>query len=1017
MPPKNKVQPSISRFFKKGTEQEIEDPKKERVNGRKESHLSTPTISNLAKFNHATEETPNPVGKRKLENGSSAPKLSKMPKSDNEPAQAPEESKQQTAKKLTPLEKQFINLKRQHMDKILAIQVGYKFKFFGEDARIASKVLNIMLIPGNESLDVFDYDRFAYSSIPDNRLHVHLKRLLYHGFKVGVVKQTETAAIKSMESNNKSGLFDREMTGVYTKATYLDDEITTGEGAAYEPISGTEGMGDYILCVNELNSNKFGMISVRPSTGDIIYDEFADSNMREELEIRLLQLAPSEVLVLSDKDSVSDETMRILKFTSNTATVIHRKLKTDAFYSSQINSLFSGVEESKRKEVANFYLLNFPPEVQSCIYEMADYLKEFKLANIFTIISNVSPFSNTERYMHLPSSTIHSLELFQNTTEPNSNKGTMIWLLDHTRTKMGYRKLLKWIAKPLINKEDIADRLDAVEFLNTNIDHLTDSIKSQLDKIRKQGIDLEKSLIKVHYSAAYKSEKVSRKELYSMIKCFFEILRVIKDFEQADASRHTKISSKIISLIFRELFELSSKDIIGYLYGVISPRALEEQNLLEQKLHFFNLKNYQDEDIIEQLNKVDEVKDLLQEELKEVRKVLNRPNLNYVTNLKEEYLIEVRNGKMVDMLPDDWIKISGTKTVSRFRSPNITALYKRLQYHNDMLIKCCDKAYGNFLLQVDSHYGYFRNIINNLSEFDCLLSLSIVSTQNMGYARPFLINEDNQNIDITKGRNPIIEKFSFNRNYIANDIKMSQGRNRVMMITGPNMGGKSSYVKQVALLVIMVQIGSYIPCESAKMGVFDSIFIRMGARDHLLANQSTFMVEMLETNNILKNMNPRSLIILDEIGRGTGTVDGIAIAFAILKYTIEEEKKPFVLFITHFPSLHVLEEAYKGIVTNYHMGYYETSKPNQDFREVIFLYTLVKGVVTNLYGLNVAKLAGIPTSVLKKAYSKSEEMRNKVERDQWQSSFIRTIKALKENRKANLSEIDKLLGENSMPFD
>ena len=326
-----------------------------------------------------------------------------------------------------------------------------------------------------------------------------------------------------------------------------------------------------------------------------------------------------------------------------------------------------------------------------------------------------------------------------------------------------------------------------------------------------------------------------------------------------------------------------------------------------------------------------------------------------------------------------------------------------------MLIRNCDKAFNAYLFKIDNNYEFFSKIIRNLSTFDCLLSLSAVSSINSNYARPKIV-EDKQIIQMKNSRNPIIENLSVNySNYISNDINISYDEDRVLIITGPNMGGKSTYVKQVALLVIMAQIGSYIPCDEATVGIFDSIFIRMGARDNILQNQSTFMIEMLECSHILKNMTSNSLIILDEIGRGTGTNDGIAIAYSILNYLIEEPRKPLTLFITHFPSLHVLEDKFKGIATNYHMGFHEVSKSNQEFPEVVFLYNLVRGVVGNLYGLNVAKLAGIPNSIINNAYTKSTEIRDAIESD-WPKKLIKMIKLLREQNDARveLLEIEQL---------
>ncbi|CUM57253.1 DNA mismatch repair protein MSH3 [Debaryomyces fabryi] len=1018
MTQETKVQSSISQFFK--SQSSNQKLKKDDVDNSNNiidlTNADEKVPSRLANFEHKPDKiskSPNELDKHKRKSSIDNDNVDEVPKPTTKKPKTGQltsrtKSKSQSAgssnKKLTPLEKQFIEMKRSNLDKVLAIQVGYKFKFFGEDAVVVSQILSIMLIPGNIKLDDSQHDRFAYCSIPDNRLHIHLKRLLNQGLKVGVVKQTETAAIKSVDSNNKSGLFERKITGVYTKATYMGDELLTGDPNINRTSVTDDEMGDYIFCIDELHSKDIGMIAIQPITGDIIYDAFKDNVTRDELETRLIYLNPSEIIVINDNSEISKETLKMINIVNDKVNIIHKPRRSQTKYTNEIYNFFSTIDEGKYKDLGEQYLLKFPNNIQSCMIELIQYLEEFKLSNIFTIISNVSCFSNSKTCLVLPSSTVQALEIFQNTTDANSNKGSLIWLLNHTRTRMGNRLLVKWISKPLIDKDQIEERLQAIEDLTFKFNHFIDSLKNQLDKIGKASIDLEKNLIKVHYSSTYQLDKISRKEVYLLLKCFDDILTMIKHFENPTNNQFESIHSPLLLRIFDELIKLSKEDTVKNLLDMISADALDDSNLNDQKIKFFNLKYFKDQQIIDQLSEILKVESLLNDELTEIRKMLKRPQLNYITNSKETYLIEVRNGKMVDSLPKDWIKINGTKTVSRFRSTEITRLHKQLQYHNDMLIRNCDNAFNSYLFKIDNNYDFFSKVIRNLSIFDCLLSLSAVSSINSNYSRPKIV-EDKQIIQMKNSRNPIIENLSVNySNYISNDINISYDEDRVLIITGPNMGGKSTYVKQVALLVIMAQIGSYIPCDEATVGIFDSIFIRMGARDNILQNQSTFMVEMLECSHILKNMTSNSLIILDEIGRGTGTNDGIAIAYSILNYLIEEPKKPLTLFITHFPSLHVLEDKFKGIVANYHMGFHEVSKSNQEFPEVVFLYNLVRGVVGNLYGLNVAKLAGIPDSIINSAYIKSTELRDAIEAD-WPKKLIKIIKLLRET---NDSEIDLL---------
>lgn len=1000
---KSKGQPCISEFFKKKETKEDGDQKRQKPSSQNTESKN----QNLKAFEHGSsiqnvkKSSTTPLQeKHKINDDEEQLQThrSKRPKQQNGNSVSGNSKSKPDTRKLTPLEKQFLELKANNKDKVLAIQVGYKYKFFCEDAVIASKVLNIVLVPGaNNSCDTSS-DRFAYCSIPDNRLHIHLRRLLSYGLKVGVVKQMETASIKSVESDNKSGLFVREMTGVYTKATYLGDEDPPRNQNDISMNEDDEGVGDYIVCI-DASDKKVGIVAVQPATGDIIYDTFDDDLARNELETRLIFLNPSEIIIIGDEEA-DIGLKKMVNVITKSGNVINKKRKPESYYRSLINTFFS-----KSEDTGQYYLLKFASNILSCISELLEYLQEFKLSNMFLIKDNMSSFSNSKKYMHLPGSTLQALEVFQNSTD-YSTKGTLFWLLDYTKTKMGKRLLKKWVAMPLVLRDLIQDRLDAIDDLSCGYNNFIDSLKNKIIKLSRAGLDLEKSLIKVHYSSSHNVQKIDKKEIYLLLLNLDEISSLFRSFSSQIALFKDSVTSRLLADILQDVLDISESTTVEKLLKYITPSALDN-NHFEQKVYFFNLQNYPDEGILSELEKIKDIEKKLDEELEKIRVQLNRPHLNYVTNLKDAYLIEVRNGKMINDIPSDWVKINGTKTVSRFRSPEVTRLYKDLQYHNDTLLRNCDIAYGRFLKEVDENYASLKTLSDVIARFDCLFSLCDLSSSH-GYSMPSL-TDSFLSIMIEKGRHPIIEKLgSSSQGYIANDIHMSKDNNRVLIITGPNMGGKSSYVKQVALLILMVQIGCYIPCDKATIGIFDSIFVRMGAKDDILRNKSTFMTELQECSNIIRSMTSRSLVILDELGRGTGTNDGIAIAFSVLAYLIENPAKPLTLFITHFPSLHVFEQNYIGIVSNYHMGYVENYKKDQEFPEILFLYNLVKGVVSKLYGLNVANLAGIPNSIVRYAFQKAEDMRKEKE----ELNLLKIILKLKvvpqqahDESKAQLEEI------------
>lgn len=944
-----KQQRSISSFFQRA--KPIEKPEKTEITSPK---AVTPDVSSkrLSQFEHNSEEVKRP----KIHPSKPTPAKPAKPTKPQEQA-----SSKASLKKLTPLEKQFILLKSDHPDKILAIQVGYKYKFFGQDAVEAAGLLDITLLPGNIALDERIHDRFAYCSVPDNRLHVHLQRLLNGGKKVAVVKQTETAAIKSVES--KSGLFDRSITGVYTKATYMGEEMGGGGDADVEISS--------ILCIDQSQSGTTAVVAVEPLTGEIVYDVFSDNSGRDEVETRLAYLTPSEVVILEGEDSNGSgvDTAKVVRAVSPSSAVHKRRAGPMA----DVHAYFA---DHFAEPIAEHYRLHFHQSVQRCICTLAEYLAEYGLASVFAIPGNVSALTDARKYMLLPAPTLRALDIFQVSDSPSARRGTLFWLLDNTRTRHGSRMLKRWLGQPLTDKQAVENRLEAVQELRDGqFSHLLDVVKNTVSRVGKNGLDLDRGLIRAHYAAASAksgggggSEKMSRDEIFRMLRSFHDLLSVFRKFGRSDISA---LSSSLLRDILTGLADLADSNVVDDLVNMVNSG-------FSGTTDFFDLSHERFAAIAKENDSLAAVEAQLNEQLQSIRQLLKRPNLQYVTNLRDTHLIEVRNGRAVDSLPSDWIKISATKSVSRFRPPEVARLHRQLVYHGDTLVRACDECFREFLRDIDAHYAYFHRMVTLVSEFDCLVALSSVGAGNPAFRRPHLT--DDPTITVSNARHPILDALA-PANHVPNDINVRRDGSRVVIITGPNMGGKSSYVKQVALLVIMCQVGCFLPCDEAKMGVFDSIFIRMGASDNILRGSSTFMVEMAELANILRAISPRSLVILDEIGRGTGTSDGIALAHAILSYLINDSRAPLTFFITHYPSLHLLEYEHSG-VENCHMAFVEKSRPgasSDEWPEVVFLYRLVQGVVSNLYGLNVAKLAGIPLDIIENAHKVSESMKRKIE--------------------------------------
>jgi len=321
---------------------------------------------------------------------------------------------------------------------------------------------------------------------------------------------------------------------------------------------------------------------------------------------------------------------------------------------------------------------------------------------------------------------------------------------------------------------------------------------------------------------------------------------------------------------------------------------------------------------------------------------VRRKKVDYVTVAGIEYLIEIENTQLKNV-PASWAKISGTKKVSRFHTPEVVRLIRERDQHKEALAAACDKAFATFLTEISNNYQSFRDCVQALATLDCLLSLAAVASQ-PGYVKPEYTDE--VGITVKQGRHPMVEQLLLDT-YVPNDIDLAYDRTRALLITGPNMGGKSSYVRQVALIAIMGQIGSYVPAASAELGMLDAVFTRMGAFDNMMAGESTFMVELSETSDILKQATPRSLIVLDELGRGTSTHDGVAIAEAVLDYVVRETKS-LTLFITHYQNLSAMAKRFgNGELKNVHMRFEECGKGGQD---ITFLYEIGDGMAHRSYG-------------------------------------------------------------------
>lgn len=805
------------------------------------------------------------------------------------------------------------------------------------------------------------------------------------GLKVGVVRQIETAALKKA-GDNRNAPFTRKLTNVYTKGTYVDDIDTLDQPAEGAPSTG------YLLCITESKAKGWGtdekveagILAVQPSTGDIIYDTFEDGFMRSELETRLLHLAPCEFLIVGELTKATDKLVKYLSGSSTNAfgdrIRVERvaKGKTMAaeshshvtqFYADKLKAQENDTEKEREQSLLD-KVLKLPEAVTVCLSAMITHLTEYGLEHVFDLTKYFQSFS-TRSHMLLNGNTLTSLEVYQNQTD-HTEKGSLFWTLDKTQTRFGQRLLRKWVGRPLLDKTQLEERVSAVEELKDG--HQTPKVDKLHSLLRNIKTDLERSLIRIYYG------KCTRPELLIALQT---LQRISNEYSYVRSATDAPFKSDLINTAISSLPSIS-ETLISFLDQISAEAARQDD-----KYAFFH-EDHETEAITDHKlgiaaveQELDAHREVATDTLRQHKKV------NYTTVAGIEYLIEVPNQDL-KRVPASWSKISGTKKASRFHTPEVVRLLRERDQHKESLSAACDVAFKTLLSSIASHYGPLRDAISALSTLDCLLSLATVAAF-PGYTKPtFLPSSPGSatQINIVGGRHPMVEQL-LPSTYIPNNTSLSNGpspsssspsqpNTRTLLITGPNMGGKSSYVRCVALIALLSQIGSFVPAESCSLSLLDGIYTRMGAYDSILTSQSTFQVELSETSSILKSATSRSLVILDELGRGTSTHDGVAIAGAVLDWVVRETRC-LCLFITHYQSLASVARGFEGgELRNVHMKFSAVEKESGGDEEITFLYEVGEGVAHRSYGLNVARLANVPQVVLDKAALKSHELEMEV---------------------------------------
>ncbi|OUQ21763.1 DNA mismatch repair protein MutS [Lachnoclostridium sp. An14] len=797
---------------------------------------------------------------------------------------------------------EYLKTKEQYKDCILFYRLGDFYEMFFDDALTASRELEITLTGKECGLE----ERAPMCGVPYHALESYLTRLVQKGYKVAIAEQME-------DPKQAKGLVRREVIRVVTPGTLTSSQALDETKNNF--LMGIVYMGD---C--------FGISSCDITTGDFFVTEVKSER---ELFDELAHFTPSEI-VCNDAFFMSGIDMDELKN------------RCQAYLSSLDPRFFS--DEGCRKVLKEHYRVASLEGLGLGIYPVGtiaagavmEYMYETQKSDL-SHITAITPYS-TGQFMVLDISTRRNLELLE-TLREKQKRGTLLWVLDKTKTAMGARLLRSFIEQPLIRREEILNRQNAVEELNLNYIS-REELREYLNSI----YDLERLIGRISYKTANPRDLLAFKNSLDMLPYIKDLL---KDF-----------TSQILKNIWEDLDPLEDiRDLIAAAIVDEPPISVREGGMIREGFH---------EETDRLRNAKTEGKTWLAElEVKE-REKTGIKNLKIKFNKVFGYYFEVTNS-FKDLVPDYFIRKQTLVNAERFTTPELKELEDVILGAEDKLVSLEYELFCQVRDQIAAEVLRIQKTAKAVAGIDVFASLSLVATRN-NYCKP-KINEKGV-IQIKNGRHPVVEQMMRDDLFVANDTYLDNGKNRISIITGPNMAGKSTYMRQTALIVLMAQIGSFVPAEEANIGLCDRIFTRVGASDDLASGQSTFMVEMTEVANILRNATKHSLLILDEIGRGTSTFDGLAIAWAVVEYICNTKiLGAKTLFATHYHELTELEGALAG-VNNYCIAVKEQGD------DIVFLRKIIKGGADKSYGIQVAKLAGVPEGVIQRAKELVEELSN-----------------------------------------
>ena len=823
---------------------------------------------------------------------------------------------------LTPMMQQYMAIKEQYKDCILFYRLGDFYEMFYDDALTASRELEITLTGKNCGQE----ERAPMCGVPYHAVDVYLNKLVAKGYKVAICEQAE-------DPKQAKGIVKREVIRIVTPGTNLSQQALD------------EGRNNYLMCL-VYDNNQFGLAITDISTGDFYTTEVATL---KELYDEIHRFSPSEI-ICNDSFYMSGASLDDFKDR------LHVSVSTlDTWYMDEAVSVQKIKEHFKVASLDGLGLTDFPSGTLA-VGALLLYLYETQ-KNTLDNLTKITPY-RSGGYMIIDSATNRNLELIE-TLREKQKKGSLLWVLDKTKTAMGARLMRNWIEQPLIEKKKITARQDAVEELYN--DMITrEEIREYLNAV----YDLERLVTRISYRTANPRDLIAFKTSLGMIPPVKQLL------SQAKSAELKEIDERMDCL--EDIYDLIEKSIQDE-----PPIMIREGGMIKEGYN---------EDVDKfRLSRTEGKTWLAELEAREKEKT-GIKNLRVRYNKVFGYYLEVTNSYK-ELVPEDWTRKQTLANAERYITPELKELEDMILGAEDKLAALEYDLYCEVRDSIGEQVVRIQETAKAIAHLDVLASLACVAQSN-DYVRPSINTKGV--IDIQGGRHPVVEKMNNNQMFIDNDTYLDNKNHRISIITGPNMAGKSTYMRQSALIVLMAQIGSFVPAKSANIGIVDRMFTRVGASDDLASGQSTFMVEMTEVANILRNATSRSLLILDEIGRGTSTFDGLSIAWAVVEHISNPKLLGAkTLFATHYHELTELEGKLDS-VNNYCIAVREQGD------DIIFLRKIIRGGADKSYGIQVARLAGVPDSVIDRAKEISSWLEETDVTDKAKNLQVRTSAKKKE---------------------